>query len=169
MNRRTIRKYKDEKVDDEIIEKIIRAGLTSPSGRNIKPWEIIVVKERELLSKLGGVRGGISGHMANAAFGIVIIADPSLTDIWIEDASIMTTIIQLAAESFGLGSCWIHARERFNSENKSVEDLIKEILNIPEIYRVESMLAIGYPDEKKEPYNEENLDYHKVHYNKFKL
>lgn len=58
----------------------------------------------------------------------------------------MATVIQLTAESFGLGSCWIHARERFNAENESVEDLVKNALNIPENYRVESMLAIGYPD-----------------------
>ena len=167
MNRRSIRKYTDQEIDQEIVDKIVKAALTSPSGRNKKPWELVVLRDKEVLANLGKVRGGISAHMANAALGIVIIADPDLTDIWIEDASIMTTVIQLTSESLGLGSCWIQVRERFNSENERVEDLVKEVLDIPENYRVLSMLAIGYPNEEKQGHDEEKLDYHKVHYDKF--
>lgn len=166
MNRRSIRKYKDQEVDQEIIDKIIKGALTSPSGRNTKPWELIVVTDKELLGSLGKSRGGISAHMKNAAFGIIVLADPNLTDTWIEDTSIMATIIQLTSESLGLGSCWIQVRERFNASKESVEDYVKKILTIPENYRVECMLAIGYPDEKKQAYTEEGLPYNKVHYNR---
>lgn len=164
-NRRTIRKYKDKEVDKETIDKIIKGSLTSPSGKNIKPWELIVVTDKEVLSRLGKARDNISGHMADAGLGIVIVADPNLTDTWIEDASIMSIIIQLISQSLGLGSCWIQIRERLNSNKENVEDCVKEILNIPENYRVECMLAIGYPNEEKKPHNEEILD--KVHYNSF--
>jgi nitroreductase len=167
INRRTIRKYKDQEIDKKTIDKIIKGALTSPSGKNIKPWELIVVTDKEILSLLGKSRDNISGHMTNASLGIVVVADPNLTDIWIEDASIMATIIQLTSESLGLGSCWIQVRERLNSNKENVEDCVKEILNIPTNYRVECMLAIGYPNEKKKPHNEENLN--KVHYNSFSL
>lgn len=167
MSRRTIRKYKDQEVEREVIDKIVKAALTSPSGRNIRPWELIVVTDKEVLSKLGKSRDNISAHMSDAGVGIVVVANPMLTDIWIEDASIMATIIQLTSESLGLGSCWIQVRERLNSNKENVEDCVKEILNIPEIYRVECMLAIGYPDEEKKPHNEEHLN--KVHYDSFSL
>lgn len=167
VNRRTVRKYKDQEIDKETINKIIKGALTSPSGRNIKPWELIVITDKEILSRLGKSRDNISSHMANAGLGIVVVADPNLTDIWIEDASIIATIIQLTSESLGLGSCWIQVRERLNSNKENVEDCVKEILNIPINYRVECMLAIGYPDEEKKPHSEEILN--KVHYNSFSL
>lgn len=167
MNRRTIRKYKDQEVDKEIINKIVKVALTSPSGRNKKPWELIVVQDKGILANLSRVRGGASSHMKDAAVGIVVIADPKLTDIWVEDASIMATIIQLTSQSFGLGSCWIQVRERLDSNDTDVEISVKEILNIPEDYHVECMIAIGYPDEEKKAHDEEKLDYEKVHYDRF--
>ncbi|MGO1468611.1 MAG: nitroreductase family protein [Tissierella sp.] len=167
MNRRTIRKYKDQEIEKETIDKILKGALTSPSGRNIKPWQVLVVNDKEVLAKLGKSRGKISAHMKDAGLGIVVIADPNLTNIWIEDASIMATVIQLTSQSLGLGSCWIQVRERLNENEESVEDCVKEILNIPNNYRVECMLAIGHPDEEKKVHSQESLSYDKVHYNSF--
>lgn len=167
MKRRTIRKYTDEEVDQETIDKIIRAALTSPSGRNKRPWELILVQDKEILAHLSKVREGASNHMKDAGLGIVVAADPSLTDVWVEDASIMATIIQLTSQSLGLGSCWIQVRNRFSSNKEDVEVSIKNILNIPENYHVECMISIGYPDEEKQDHDVEKLDYEKVHYNKF--
>ena len=48
-----------------------------------------------------------------------------------------------------------------------MEDYVKEVLDIPENYKVESMIAIGYPDEEKSPHSEEELPFHKVHFNKW--
>ena len=79
----------------------------------------------------------------------------------------MATVIQLTSQSLGLGSCWIQVRKRFNEEEKDSGDYIKEVLNIPEKYRVECMLAIGYPAEEKEAYKKEDLPFNKVHYNSF--
>lgn len=165
MNRRSIRKYKEKKIDPKAMDQIIKGALTAPSGRNAKPWELIVVSDRELLSALGASRGAVSSHMKDAGVGMIVLADPNVTDLWVEDASIMATIIQLQAQSLGLGSCWIQVRERINSSNESVEEHIKKLLHIPENLRVECMLAIGYPDEEKQPYTVEDLPYHKVHYN----
>ncbi len=167
MSRRSIRKFKGREIEKEKIDIILKGALTAPSGRNIKPWELIVVTDKEVLANLGNSRGKISGHLAGAALGIVVIADPSATDIWIEDASILATVIQLIVQSLGLGSCWIQARERMNQNQVSVETYVKEVLNIPEKYRVESMIAIGYPDEEKVPHQEDNLAFDKIHYNKF--
>lgn len=167
MNRRSIRKYKDKEIPKDLIDKIVQAALTSPSGRNKKPWELVVVTERDILTKLGNTRGPASSPMKNAPLGIVIVADPEATDLWIEDSSIIATVLQLTAHSLGLGSCWLQVRERLSQDGKDVETNVKEILNIPDNYRVEAMISIGYPDEEKEPHRVETLKFDKVHYNKF--
>lgn len=167
INRKSIRKYKNQTVDQETINKIIKGALTSPSGRNIKPWQLIVVTDKEILNRLGEARGGVTAPIKNSPLGFLVLADPELTDLWIEDTSIIATVIQLTAQSLGLGSCWLQVRERLSPENKDVEKYVKNLLNIPEKYRVECMISIGYPDEEKAPHKEEQLDYDKVHYNGF--
>lgn len=166
INRRSIRKYKDKKIEKDKLDKILKGALTSPSGRSIRPWELIVVDDREILEKLAASRGGASKPLSNAPLAIVIAANPELTDVWIEDASIISVVIQLMAQSLGLGSCWIQSRERFTQDNESVSEYVKDILNIPENYTVESMIAIGYPDEEKDPHETDSL-LEKVHYNKY--
>lgn len=166
INRRSIRKFKDQKVEKEKIDKILMGALTAPSGKNLKPWELIVVDDEETIQKLAASRGPASRPLANAPLAIIVAANPELTDVWIEDASIITTIIQLMAQSLGLGSCWIQARERFTQEDERVSDYVKKILDIPENYEVEAMVAIGYPDEEKAAHKVD-LNSDKIHYNKF--
>lgn len=165
MSRRSIRKYKDQNIEDEKIQKLLKGALTSPSGKNIQPWELIVVDDKEKLALLGDSRGRASRPLINAPLAIVVLADPNATDVWIEDSSIMSIVIQLMAQSLGLGSCWIQVRERVAVNGKTVDDYVKEVLDIPENYVVESMISIGYPDEEKSPHNEEKLSFDKVHYN----
>ncbi len=167
MSRRSIRKFRDDDIEEEKIQKLLKGVLTSPSGRNIRPWELIVVHDRDKLKSLGESRGGASRALGNAPLAIVIAADPKATDVWIEDASIISIIIQLMAKSLGLGSCWVQVRKRNTVDGKSVDEYVKDILDIPEDYVVESMIAIGYPDEEKPPHREEELPYGKVHYNKW--
>lgn len=167
MNRRSIRKYKDKAIEKEKIDQIIKGALTSPSGRNIKPWELIVVDDKEILSELGTTRGPASRPISNAPLAIVVLGDPEATDVWIEDASVISTIIQLVSESIGLGSCWIQVRQRYDENKETVEKSVKSLLNIPDKYNVESMIAIGYPDENKNPHQDTNLKYEKVHFNSF--
>ena len=167
MSRRSIRKYKDKTIEKDKVQQLLKGVLTSPSGRNIQPWQLIVVDDKDKLALLGESRGGASRALANAPLAIVILADPNATDVWIEDASIVSIITQLMAQSLGLSSCWIQVRERIAVDNKTVEDYVKEVLDIPENYKVESMVAIGYPDEEKSPHSEEELPFHKVHFNKW--
>lgn len=168
INRRSIRKYKDQKVEKEKIDKILAAALTSPSSKNCRPWELVLVEDRDTLEKLAASRGGPSKALAGAALAIVVVIDPDKSNVWIEDASIISTIIQLLAQSLGLGSCWIQCRERFTQENEEemVSDYVKKVLDIPENYFVESMISIGYPDEEKAPHVID-LNSEKIHYNKF--
>ena len=168
-NRRSIRKFQNKEVEQEKIDIILKSALMSPSSRGRKPWELIVVTDKDILKKLSICKGHGSSFLADAPLGIVVIADPEICDVWVEDASIASSFIQLAAQSLGLGSCWIQARERYTVDNSDVKvgDYIKEILNIPGKYEVECMIAIGYPAENKKPYDENQLAYEKIHYGKY--
>ncbi|MCR4434756.1 MAG: nitroreductase family protein [Clostridiales bacterium] len=166
-SRRSIRKFTGREVEKEKIDIILKSALLSPSSRAIRPWEFVAVTDKELLQKLSRCREYGPQFLAGAPLGIVVIADPEACDVWIEDASIASIIIQLTAQSLELGSCWIQVRERFYSGDQKAEDYIKGVLGIPAKYRVECIVAIGYPAEEKKPYDESELLYGKLHYNKF--
>jgi nitroreductase len=163
--RRSIRQYLDKPVEREKTDKLIEAALRAPSSRGFNPWEFVVVTDRVLLDKLSTAKPHGSSFLKKASLGIVVCADPEKCDVWIEDASIASIYIHLAAESLELGSCWIQIRKRMHNQTKSAEQYIREVLNIPETLNVESMIAIGYPAEKKSPHPKENLQYEKVYYN----
>lgn len=165
--RRSIRRYQDKPVEQEKLDTILKGALTSPSSKGKRPWELIVVKDKDTLLKLSECRGGSSKLIAGSAISIVIAADKELTDVWTEDASIVATIIQLTAHSLSLGTCWVQIRERVTQDNKTAEAYVKEVLGIPEKYGVECVIALGYPAEEKEPYKEEKLPFHKIHSEQF--
>jgi len=166
-SRRSIRKFQSKEVEKEKLDILLKSALLAPSSRSRRPWEFIAVTDKELLKKLSKAREHGSSFIENAPLGIVVIADPELCDVWVEDASIASIIIQLTAQSLGLGSCWIQIRERFHSDNLKAEDYVKDVLGIPSKYSVECMIAVGYPAEVKEAYSEDDLLLEKLHYNRY--
>lgn len=166
-SRRSIRQFRNREVEKEKVDAILKSALLSPSSRARRPWEFIAVTDRELLKKLSACREHGSGFLAGAPLGIVVVADPEVCDVWVEDASIASIIIQLAAQSLDLSSCWIQVRERFHTGGEKAEDYIKGVLGIPSKYRVECMVAIGYSAEEKRAYGDNELLYDKIHMNQF--
>lgn len=167
IKRRSIRNFKDKKLEDGKIKKLIQAALLSPSSHSRYPWQFIVVDDKKILSRLSLSKKHGSAFLSNAPLGIVITADKNKSDVWIEDASIASTFIILTAEWMGLGSCWIQIRNRKYSETKTSEEYIKEMLNIPENLNVLSIIALGYPDEEKSPADIHALLYDQIFYNYF--
>jgi nitroreductase len=162
--RRSIRRYLKKPVESEKIDRIIEAALLSPSSRGLNPCEFVVVTDRVLLEKLSIAKPHGASFLKDASLGIVVCADPEKCDVWIEDASIASIYVHLAAESMELGSCWIQIRKRMHDRNISAEQYIRELLSIPENLNIESMIAIGYPAEQKPPHTKEDLQYEKVYY-----
>jgi nitroreductase len=165
--RRSIRKFQQKQVEREKINLLIEAALRSPSSMGRQPWEFIVVTDPDILEGLSKAKQHGSAFLKNAPLGIVICADPDKCDVWIEDSSIASILIHLAAESIALGSCWIQIRERMHDDDKTAEDYVSAILGIPRNLRVESIVAIGYPDEEKPPHLKEELQYGKVHFDAY--
>jgi nitroreductase len=163
--RRSIRKYQKKSVESDKIQTLVEAALRSPSSMGYNPWEFVVVDDAGLLDKLSKAKPQGSAFIKNAPMGIVVCADPESSSVWVEDASIACTYIQLAAESLGLGSCWIQIRERMHDQTRTAEGYISEVLNIPKKLKVEAMIGIGYPDEQKASHPKDTLLYSKVHQN----
>jgi nitroreductase len=166
MKRRSIRKFKDEKLTGEQIQELVNAGLLAPTSKNNKAVELIVVDDIDTILKLKDCRNMGTIGLQTASCAIVAIADSEKSDVWVEDASIAASYIQLRAEDIGLGSVWIQMRNRV-SESDSSENEIRKLLNIPEKYGVLCILAIGYKDENKEAHTENDIEESRAHYNKF--
>jgi nitroreductase len=165
--RRSIRKYTDKAIELAKIEILKEAVLRSPSSRNFDPWEFIFVDERELLKKLSLSKRHGSKFLENAPLGIVICGDGQKSDVWIEDCSIASILVQMVAQSLGLGSCWIQIRKRTHDDQMTSEEYVRNLLNVPEHLHVESIIAIGYPAEIKEPLPREQLKDEKVRFNRY--
>lgn len=166
-NRRSIRQFTADKVEPEKIESLKEAALRAPSSRGVNPWEFVFVADRNLLQKLAGAKPHGASFLKDAQLAIVVCADPEKSDVWVEDASIATIFIQLAATSLGLGSCWIQIRNRMHDEAQSAEAYIAELLNIPSNLKIGSMIAIGHPAESKPHHPKENLQNEKVHLDQY--
>ncbi len=165
--RRSIREFLDKPVEASKIDMLIEAALRSPSSMGKNPWEFVVVKEKDLFEKLSTAKQFGSTFVENAPLAIVVCADPDTSDVWVEDASIASIYIHLAAESIGLGSCWVQIRNRMRDETVSSQAYLAELLGIPDSRQVLAMVAIGYPDEEKPPHTKEELQYGKVYLDRY--
>ena len=161
--RRSIRRYLPWPVEKEKIDVLIEAALRAPSSRGFNPWKFIFVTKRDLLKKLSDTKPHGSSFLRNATLGIVVCADAIKSDVWVEDASIASIFIQLATESIGLGSCWIQIRERMHNDEKTAQEYISEILNIPSELKVESIIAVGHTEKRKTPHAKKDLQYDKIY------
>ena len=109
LKRRSIRKYLDKEVSDEIIEELLHAAMSGPSACNRRPWIFYVIKDQDKLSEL---RKASRFSNMNAPLAIVVVGDLSrslplqLKDFWIQDCSAATENILLRATDLGLGSLW---------------------------------------------------------------
>jgi nitroreductase len=165
--RRSIRSYSAETIDRATVELLIEALLRSPSSRNINPWEFIVVDDRALLSKLSRAKEHGSAFLKGAQLGLVVCADSTRSDVWVEDCSIASILVQMTALSVGLGSCWIQIRKRSHDAASSSEEYIQKLLGLPEHVKVLSIISIGHPDQVREPLAAAELDSFKVKHNRF--
>jgi len=166
-NRRSIRKYLDRPIEPEKIELLKEAVLRAPSSRSLDPWEFIFVQDRGLLEKLAACKPHGASFLEQAALGIVICGDSTQSDVWVEDCSIASILVQMVAQSLGLGSCWIQVRNRNYDEQSRSEQYVQSLLGIPGPIKVESIVAVGYPAQSREPLPREQLKSSKVHLNRF--
>ncbi|MGL5123217.1 MAG: nitroreductase family protein [Fusobacteriaceae bacterium] len=167
LERRSVRRFLVDNIKEEEIKEILKVALVSPSGRNIKPYEFILIKNKDVLNKLSESKKMGSKLIGEAPLAIVVLGNKNATDLWIEDCSIASALIQLKAWELGIGSCWVQIRTRDSPMNVSSENVVKKILDIPEEFGVLCIIALGYSDETKHPYGENDMDFKKIHMEKY--
>ena len=147
LSRRSIRKFTDEMVPDEVIEKIIQAGTYAPTGMGKQSPIIIAVTNREVRDKLSALNASVMGGKGDPFYGapvvLVVLADRSVPT-YLYDGSLVMGNLMLAAHDLGVGSCWIHrAKEEFDSEEGKA--ILKE-LGIEGDYEGIGNCILGYAD-----------------------
>jgi len=165
--RRSIRQFQTRPVEEEKRMQLVEAALRSPTSRGRNPWEFILVDEPELLEKLAASKQHGSRFIAGAPLAIVVLADPDKSDVWIEDCSIAAIILQLAATSLGLASCWAQIRLRPHDGESSAAEYIRGLLGVPGNLQVECIIGVGYAAEEKDGHPEAALLREKVHCNRY--
>ena len=163
--RRSIRRYETKPIDPGSLQILKEALLRSPSSRGLNPWTFIFVDKPDLLAQLAKAKEHGASFLKGAALGIVVCADETVSDVWVEDASIASVVAHLTAHSLGLGSCWVQIRNRAHSKAQTAGDYIQTLLGIPAHIKVEAIIAIGYPAETMKPVPHAQLDYGKIRVN----
>jgi nitroreductase len=156
--RRSIRAYTPQAVSDEAVRKLLEAAMAAPSAAGTDPWRFVVVKNREMLSRLADALP-YGKMVGSAALGIIVCGDLEAAhdkqlSYLLQDCSAAIENLLLCAHVLGLGACWlgVHPREQ---RVKSLQ----EILGLQEKVMPVACIAIGHPAETKEPRTRFNPDY----------
>ena len=168
IERRSIRKYKDEPLDPETVKTIIEAGLLSPTGKNARAWHFIAVENKTLLQQLSQCKTSGAMPVAKSALTICVAVDVTASETWVEDASIAAAYMMLQARDLGVGSCWIEINGRLAEDGTPAEDVVSELLGLPEQIQPLCLISLGIPDEERKPQNTEKLLWDHVHCDTFR-
>lgn len=161
--RRSIRKFTEAPVPEEVLIDLLKAGMAGPSAMNAQPWEFVAITDPEILQKF---RSSLMFAKMNYTAMICVCGSPRLQKnkagdrFWVQDCSAATENILLAATAFGLGSVWIgvHPIALFVRQ-------VRNILNIPEDVTPLGLIGLGYPAETKEARTQYEEKY--VHWQKY--
>ena len=146
-NRRTIRKFKPDPIDDEMLQVILEAGRWAPSFSNLQPWRFIVIRDQGLKNLLDKAARESVLHLGinEAPVVILVCVDRRIDPLHaIETGAAATQNMTLAAHSIGLGAGWI------GIWGTEAETSIQRIFKLPETVRAVSLIPIGIPDESPE-------------------
>ena len=166
LKRRSVRRYKTARIDDEIIDEILKVGLAAPTAFGNHDVEFVVVRNSDTIQKVGACKT-FGGSQINGADTVIVVmaktADKHASEFWIEDAALASGYMLLAIEQYNLGACWVHIRNR-KGQRKSSDEEIRELLGVPDGYTVLNLIALGEKGEIKSPYTEANLNMKAIHY-----
>lgn len=145
--RRSIRRYKSDMVPDELLDKIIEAGLYAASGMNRQSTIILKITDKALRDELSRMNAAGMGRDSDPFYGapavLVVLASKDIPT-YIYDGSLAMGNMMLEAHELGLGSCWIHrAKEEFSSAEGRA---LLEKLGVKGNYEGIGHLIVGYAD-----------------------
>jgi nitroreductase len=140
--RRSIRKFQQKAVPDDLVRDLLAAAMSAPSAGNQQPWQFVIITDREILGKVPGLNP-YAAMAKDAPLAILICGDLALEKFpgyWVQDCSAATQNLLLAAHGKGLGAVWTG----IYPTNDRVEGFMK-LCNLPEKVIPLALVAIGYP------------------------
>ena len=160
LKRRSIRKFTEEPVSEEMIEELLHAAMSGPSACNKKPWEFYVITNEEKLEELKNASKftKFTSPLAIVVCGNLLHALPlKMAEYWIQDCSAATENILLRVTDLGLGAVWcgIHPQ-------KNAEERVRKMLNIPKTQIPLNVIFIGHPAQEQEA--RDQYEEARVHY-----
>ena len=130
---------------------------------NRKPCNFLVVERQETLKKLSKCKNHGADLIDGADKAIVVIADTMIADTWCEDSSIALTYMHLMATELDIGSCWVQVHLR-DKDGVDAEEVVREIVEIDNHYRIVGILALGHSDDIPAPHTLDDIDKNKIHF-----
>jgi nitroreductase len=158
--RRSIRKFEQKPVPQELVTQILHAAMMAPSAGNQRPWQFVVIDDRSLLDKIPSIHP-YAAMTAESPVAILVCGDLSVErhkGFWVQDCAAATQNLLLAAHALGLGAVWtaVHPRQDRG-------DAFRKLLNLPEAIVPLALVPMGYPAEKAR--RVERFDPSRVHHN----
>ncbi len=164
--RRSVRRYTNEKISRDTLENIVKFGMFAPSSYGQNPVEFVVVDDKAKLAGIAHAKKIGAPSVRDAAAAIVVVVDKMKGELWVEDASVAAGYILLGAERYGLGACWNQIRGREGNQLSASEEIC-DILDIPSTYEALCVIAVGHKGENKAPHTDGELDMNRLHFDKF--
>jgi len=146
--RREITRFLNKPIHKEELETLLNAGYLAPAGNNLPSREFILVTEQDVLQHLSQATPFVPWLRSSAA-AIVITGRPDISKYWLQDASIASAFIWLAAADLGLGAAFgaiYHAEDAV--ESKKREDYVRDALLISNDRSIIAILGLGYPEQE---------------------
>lgn len=148
MTRTSVRKFKQQPIEDAKIEALLHAGMASPTSGDMQPWHFVVLKDKKDIEQYAASNKYHAEDIKKTPLFIFVCADTTRMaegqgkELWIQDLSAVSENILLAAHAMGLGACWTTI---YPIQKKVMG--ISRTLHLPANLIPLNGIIIGYPDE----------------------
>jgi nitroreductase len=160
--RRSIRKYSDQPVSEQLVHQILSAAMAAPSASNQQPWQFVIIDDRSILDRIPKLNPA-AGALRQAPLAIVVCGDlrqEKAKGFWVQDCSAAIQNLLVAAYAKGLGTVWMGL---YPLEIRVTE--MCELLKLPKEVIPLAVIAVGYPAEQKQPVD--RFDASRIHRNRW--
>jgi nitroreductase len=161
--RRSIRKFKEQAVEPEKIDKLLRAAMQAPSAANQQPWEFIIVQDKAMLEQLSQT-SPYAKPAAGSAVTFVLLANENelkVSTAWEQDMGAAAENLLLEAVHLGLGGVWFGV-----ATADAVADNVRRLFKLPNNMKPFALISVGYPDGQENVFAD-RYKAEKVHYEKW--
>ena len=175
LSRKSVRSYTGDTIPAEVLENILRAAMSAPTGMDIRPWSFVVLTDKSQYETIFEGNGNMKKFMESGAV-VVVCADTTVTrptredpdgpavtrpnPIWRDDMGAATENLLLAVEAYGLGACWTACYPFPNTMAP-----VSKALELPSTVVPYAVVPIGYPNGETLP--KDKWDSSRIHYDRW--